>query len=671
MSLQRRLTLFFVLIVILPLAVAGFVIQRVVVSEISGRAVESLEPSLDAAVALYNDRAMALDERVRGTLQFPRFGDLLRERDSKALSEFLEPRMRQASNVDFLIVLDRGGRIVGSSFRSGNFVSYFEQPEAREIIAAPAGVGDGFTRTAPITVRVAGRGAVGSVVGGFWLDRDLLLGPSQEGVVFSVTADEQVIASTHRLTKPTSIDIDLREPFETDIDGEAQGRARLLDGDVAIVASTPSGPLTALSQRVITSMLGLLALAILGTSLLAYLLARIITQPLEELSEGALEIAEGRFDRRIEVRSKDEVGKLALAFNEMSTRLGETVTELSTSRDQLQRAVQRVGETLRSTHDMAQMLESILNTAVDAVGADSGVLWRFTSTRSDLYASTVFNFDGQDLSRLPVGQGVVGLAAERGVTLVLPSTNGGPNLAAGEPDHPVVIATPLFSHDRVIGVLAVYRQDALRPFELEDRQTVVFLAEQGAVAIENVLLHEEARRLSLMDGLTGIWNRRFFQMQFRQVLATATRFERVFSVLMLDLDSFKQVNDTYGHQRGDAILVEFAQRVSKTLREVDTFARYGGEEFISLLSETELDGAATTADKILETIRAKPFGAIGEPPVELTVSIGVAAYPAHGDNYRAIVEAADRALYRAKQEGRNRVVVAGDPEPATSLKLAT
>lgn len=669
MSLQRRLTLFFVLIVILPLAVAAFVIQRVVVTEISRRAVESLEPSLDAAVALYNDRAQALDERVRGALQFPQFGRLLREGDGDELSAFLDQRIDEASNVDFLIALDAGGRETGSAVRPGSFEDHFEQPSVQEISASQVGVGTGFTRTAPIPVRIAGRGNVGSVVGGFWLDRDLLLGSSQDDVVFSVVADDQVIASTVPLDRPTTVEIDLEGPFA--MDGEAQGRARALEGGMAIVASTPSAPIAALSQRVITSMIGLLFLAILGTSLLAYLLARIITQPLEELSEGALEIAEGRYDRRVKVRSRDEVGKLALAFNDMSDRLGETITELSTSRDKLQRAVQRIGETLRSTHDMTQILESILNTAVDAVGADAGVLWRFTSTRSDLYASAVFNHPDDTLGRLAVGEGVVGLAAERGVVVALPGPEGGPTASASEPDAPVVLATPLFSQDRVIGVLAIYREDAERPFEKEDGQTVVFLAEQGAVAIENVLLHEEARHLSVMDSLTGIWNRRFFQMQFRQVLATATRFERSFSVLMLDLDNFKLVNDTYGHQRGDAILVEFAQRVGKTLREVDTFARYGGEEFICLLSETDLDGAVTTADKILETIRAHPFGAVGEVPVDLTVSIGVAMYPEHGDNRGALVGAADRALYRAKQEGRNRVVLAAKPEQPSGLKLAT
>ena len=258
------------------------------------------------------------------------------------------------------------------------------------------------------------------------------------------------------------------------------------------------------------------------------------------------------------------------------------------------------------------------------------------------------------VGRVRVGEGVVGLVAERATNVLLPTEDGGPRTAAGEPSTPVMIAIPLYSQDRVMGVLAVYRNDPDRPFSQEDLDTVMFLAEQGGVAIENVQLHEEAQRLSLMDGLTGIWNRRFFQMQFRQVLATATRFERPFSVLMLDLDYFKRINDTYGHQRGDAILIEFAQRVNGTLREIDTFARYGGEEFICLLSETDVEGARTTAEKICEVIRSEPFGAIGEDPIALTVSIGVASHPEHGESYRALVESADKALYEAKESGRNR-----------------
>jgi two-component system, cell cycle response regulator len=182
-----------------------------------------------------------------------------------------------------------------------------------------------------------------------------------------------------------------------------------------------------------------------------------------------------------------------------------------------------------------------------------------------------------------------------------------------------------------------------------------------------VTLHQEAQRLSLTDGLTGTWNRRYFQMQFRQVLATAVRFERPFSLLMLDLDHFKRINDSFGHQRGDATLVEFTKRVTGVLREVDTFARYGGEEFICLLPETDYSGALVTSEKILDAVKSDPFGETGEQPAHLTVSIGVAAYPDHGVSFSVLVEAADQALYRAKQDGRDRVVVAGQQPPNLSI----
>jgi diguanylate cyclase (GGDEF)-like protein len=253
--------------------------------------------------------------------------------------------------------------------------------------------------------------------------------------------------------------------------------------------------------------------------------------------------------------------------------------------------------------------------------------------------------------------------------MLRPGGSGGPYPSSAEPDYDIAIVVPLYSQDRIHAVISVYRKTPAPLFTEDDLGTVVFLAEQGGVALENVQLHEEAQRLSITDGLTGVWNRRYFQMQFRQVLATSTRFERTFSILMLDLDNFKTVNDTFGHQRGDAILIEFARRVSHLLREVDTVARYGGEEFICLLSETDLDGALITAEKIRDAVRSESFDHQGEEQIGITVSIGVACFPAHGVSYQGLVGAADAAMYRAKQEGRDCVRVAEPPQG--NLKLAT
>ena len=669
MSLQRRLTVFFVLIVVLPLLAAGLIVQRVIVGEISRRAVLSLRPALDATVAIYNGETETLDRRVRATVAGdPRFGRAFQTDRRSNLDALLEDRLDGSQDLDFLIALDADRNVIGSASVPGRFLAGFRPPPPASIAESDDGVGEGFSRTPAIPVEVKGRGTRGYLVGGFWLDEDLLLAASRSEVNLSVVANDRVIASTIPLGASFGIDVDYDDAFDADFDEASKATATPLGSGMGIVASTPAGPISRLSRQVLTSMLALLLLALLGTSGLAYLLARLITQPLEELSEGARAIAEGRFDHRIPVRSKDEVGQLAGAFNDMSAQLSTTISALSSSRDQMQRAVRRVGETLRSTHDMKQMLDSILNTAADAVNAEAAVLWLFAAARGELYPAVARGLDTDDMGRVKVGDGVVGLVAERATSILLPATGMAPVFSRQEPHLPVVIAVPLYSHERLMGVLVTYRLDETRPFAPDELETVAFLAEQGGVAIENVRLHEEAQRLSLTDGLTGVWNRRYFQMQFRQVLATAQRFERPFSILMMDLDHFKGVNDTHGHQRGDALLIEFTQRVTHLLREVDTFARYGGEEFICLLSETDTQGAMTTAEKIHDAIRGEPFGGMDEELINLTVSVGVAAYPDHGDSFKQLVEAADQALYRAKQTGRDRVCVA---QTGPDLRVAT
>jgi len=661
MSLQQRLTLFFVLIVILPLAAAGFVVQRVIGEEIGERAIISLRPALDATVSLYNAQHNVLERRTRAAVADDAFVRLLEARDEAGLEAYLSRQLAGSPDLDFLMVVD-GDRVVASAANPAEFVAGFEPPSMPQIARAEPGAGEGFTRTPSISVRIAGVGTVGRLIGGFWIDRRLLtLSATDSQTDLSVVAGGTIIASMSNLPRPQPMEVDFADDFDATLDEPVKAAATQLENGVGIVASTPAAPIEASSRRVLTSLLVLLGLALLGTTALAYLLARLISQPLEELAQGAAAIAEGRFDHRIPVRSRDEVGQLALAFNDMTARLHDTVGQLSHSRDQLQRAVRRVGDTLRATHDMKQMLESVVNTAADALEADAAVLWSFTPRRDELYGSIARGIEIEALPRVGVAEGIVGFVAERASSIVIPPpqpTQGLPRPAREEPSFPVALVTPLYSQDRMVAVLALYRTDPRKHFTEEDVEMVNFLTEQCGVAIENVLLHEEAQRLSLTDGLTGTWNRRFLQMQFRQVLATATRFDRPFSVLMLDLDNFKQINDTFGHQRGDEILVEFSSRVKLALREVDTFARYGGEEFICLLAETDVEGAITTAEKIRDAIRDDPFGDSLERQISLTVSIGVASYPQHGETYAALVESADQAMYRAKQLGRDRVAVA-------------
>ena len=176
-----------------------------------------------------------------------------------------------------------------------------------------------------------------------------------------------------------------------------------------------------------------------------------------------------------------------------------------------------------------------------------------------------------------------------------------------------MLAVPVRSMGNVIGVVALYDRIDGRAFERADEDALRTLAGQASIAIDNVQLHQEAQRLSTTDALTGLWNFRYLSMSLAREIERSTRFDRPLAVLMLDLDHFKQVNDTHGHARGDSVLRELAHRVQEQIREVDTFARYGGEEFVVVLPETTRRGRrpAGRADLRRGAPRAVPPGGRG------------------------------------------------------------
>jgi two-component system, cell cycle response regulator len=232
----------------------------------------------------------------------------------------------------------------------------------------------------------------------------------------------------------------------------------------------------------------------------------------------------------------------------------------------------------------------------------------------------------------------------------------------GEPDSGQVLAVPVRSMGNVIGVVALYDRIDGRAFESADEDALRTLAGQASIAVDNVHLHHEAQRLSTTDPLTGLWNFRYLSMSLAREIERSTRFDRPLAVLMLDLDHFKAVNDSHGHARGDSVLRELAHRVQEQIREVDTFARYGGEEFVVVLPETSVEGAAQLAERICVAVRREPFRQEGEEPLDITVSVGGAAFPEHGSTPATLMRSADKALYVAKGEGRDRWHVPGGEE---------
>jgi diguanylate cyclase (GGDEF)-like protein/PAS domain S-box-containing protein len=175
----------------------------------------------------------------------------------------------------------------------------------------------------------------------------------------------------------------------------------------------------------------------------------------------------------------------------------------------------------------------------------------------------------------------------------------------------------------------------------------------NASLAEKEVLVQSLNELAIRDGLTGLYNHRAFYKLLEDELGRAQRFNRPVSLLLLDIDHFKRVNDTYGHLAGDAILRELGELLVREARAIDRVCRYGGEEITVILPETDLDAAANFAERLRAAVEAQLFDVNASVPLRITVSIGVASWLAHADSAQALVAAADTAMYAAKQSGRN------------------
>jgi diguanylate cyclase (GGDEF)-like protein/PAS domain S-box-containing protein len=191
-------------------------------------------------------------------------------------------------------------------------------------------------------------------------------------------------------------------------------------------------------------------------------------------------------------------------------------------------------------------------------------------------------------------------------------------------------------------------------FDQEHLGRIQAFADQAAVAVEKANLFEQLNQLATIDSLTQIPNRRHFFNMAETELVRSTRYNHPLSAMMMDIDHFKQVNDTYGHTIGDQVLQEVSRRCQETLRANDLMGRYGGEEFAFVLPETDLDAGVKVADRLRKLIASKPFVTrVGE--IKVTVSIGIAGFKRDIPSARALLDQADQALFMAKQTGRNRV----------------
>jgi diguanylate cyclase (GGDEF)-like protein len=230
------------------------------------------------------------------------------------------------------------------------------------------------------------------------------------------------------------------------------------------------------------------------------------------------------------------------------------------------------------------------------------------------------------------------------------------SISVGDADRETqsVLAVPMKRGEKTIGMLSAQCFET-NAYDEHDQQLLEMLTSHAQLALENANLFAEVQRLAITDGLTGLYNRFYFDQQLSLEFDRAQRYERSLGMVIIDPDNFKQVNDQFGHPAGDVVLMMFAELIKNGARKSDIVARYGGDEFVILLPETDLSGTLSLAEKIRDAVSTHTFQ-IQDHDIRFTTSIGVAATSGQKiSDPDILTKQADQALYQAKRMGRNQV----------------
>lgn len=672
MGLRGLVTLFVVAVIVLPLLAGAALLQRV-----SGPAQSPTPAELDRTVRTTQERVALLRARVADQ------AELLAQANAAArvtggdvdeaerwLAEVYDDAAAARADVVLLVLRDR----TPLALHEGSAPNGFAMPAAEELAESVTGPPPSGVLLAARPLWPSGR-FVGWAVAAVWLDDDFVRAlPVPDGAVFD---RGQITGASASL--PQDLSVPASGTSELTADGaRVLGRYTLAvvpldEADRSLVVWAPA------AGRVPAALtwLALLTWAVVAVVLTRAVLDKVVTGPVRQAAAVARAAAAGDLDQRAEPGGPADLRELGAALNTMSVELDHRLREVAEGREQLRGALSRLGETLSSSLNLERTLAVVTDTAMDTVQADRATLI-LTTEEDDLeiridrgFAFAVdTRFDEHSLPGWVVRTGLsVRLPADQ--VVISPAVDGG-ILAT----HQLSVPVSGTATGGCIGALVLARPDHGPSFSEDDLRTVRTFATQAGVAIENVLLHQEARRLSLTDPLTELWNFRYFQLQALREVEAATRYHRPLGLLIVDLDHFKRVNDRHGHPVGDQVLAEVARRIRTSTRLPDVVARYGGEEFVLLLPGTDAAGAVVTAERIRRRLSRLPVVAGGQDALRISVtcSVGVAAYPAHGTTVEELLRRADAALYTAKSQGRDRVVdasdVGADVRPPVSSRLA-
>jgi len=363
---------------------------------------------------------------------------------------------------------------------------------------------------------------------------------------------------------------------------------------------------------------------------------------------------------------KDNQRKLRFAYDELldkNTRLTIANEKLDQKVAELA-ALNAVSRGMNMVSTLDQVLKLILEKTVELLGVEKGSLLLVNEETDTMELRAIVGADGKQpvtkSTRLKVGEGIAGLALRQGIPLAINDGHKNPQfkmLLPADVSIRSLMCVPLVLGNRKIGVINLTNKLSGTGFNENDKTLVTTMASQAAITIENARLYN----LAIFDGLTSLHVARYFHLYLEKEIQRVRRYGGIVSLVMADLDHFKAINDTHGHQVGDIVLQKVAQVMRSAVRTNDVASRYGGEEFAIVLPETDLDGAEIFAERLRARIEQTPIQ-FRDRALGVTVSLGVACYPSNpAQNKTQLISLADRAMMEAKRGGRNRVKICRQP----------
>jgi diguanylate cyclase (GGDEF)-like protein len=622
LSFRGRLTLFFLLIVVLPMIAVAVLVTQVTTQSSHGKADARLAAGLESALAVYRDDVAQARKGAKDVARASSLSTALHS-GQRTTVEAVADRLARENGLRSLIIRDaRGNRLAAAGPPT-------QIAAARLNLRGPGGTLGSLT--ASMTTASSYVDRVRHLTG-----RDVAL-----------LGEGGSISSTLRLggvslpSSGSSTSVELGGDTLRAATGDLPGPGALR---IAMFGPVGSGGFFSSSPLVAAVLVLFFAVAIVFVTMLL----RALGGQVSAMLDVARRIGGGDFSRKVPVVGGDEMAGLASEFNKMSDRLAAQMEELRRQQVEIDRSVRRIGEAFASGLDRQTLLGIVAETSLGACAAQYGRIALRDRQATDA-----------EVGRSATGKlrEAVGAAEQRA------GRDG--SLAGARREEAHALASPIrrIGEETSVGTMTIAREG--EAFTAAERDVFLYLVGQVSASIANIALHELVSEQAVTDELTGLSNNRRFRELIAKEASRASRFGHELSLVMLDIDDFKQVNDTYGHLQGDAVLRSVAGVLDEESRGVDEPARYGGEEFAVALPETGLDGALELAERVRARIEAKRVPMVdGEGALSVTASLGAATMPGSATDAETLIAAADAALYEAKRAGKNRVSGAAETRAA-------